>query len=124
MAASCPLLLPQISSDIFHLFPASVLENHLEEIGSSAIVSNNGFFDLDNDNLCMKSGAEKSSMSSKLSFGNVFRSTPVGEIKSADSGEIRVFRNPLLETELAVRNRAPKSAAVTVELTLFIGNMM
>lgn len=107
-----------------------------EQTGSSAMVSRSGFFDLHMDNLCMNSGVENSSISSKFSFGTgaaavlfscqsspALPSTNFGASPDLVMGLTFPPETQCLAVELAVKNKAPMSAAVTTEFTLLMGNM-
>ncbi|MFS7930244.1 hypothetical protein Hanom_Chr04g00341841 [Helianthus anomalus] len=75
------------------------------------MVSNNGFFDLHIEIIFLNSGDENSSSSSKLNLGGVGRF----------SGKTLTL--PILfAPDFATRNSEARSAVVTTELSLFIGN--
>ena len=100
---------------------------YLEQSGSSAMVSSNGFFDLHIDNLCLNSGVEYSSISSKFSLVSpAFSAAGDGMIWEPlpDSASSLILpADACFTEEFALMNRAPMSAAVTTEFSLFIGNM-
>lgn len=91
--------------------------SYLERTGSSSMVSNNGFLDLDMDIRCLNSGVETSSIPSKLSLGTATASSVVSGRTLTFPAETR------FTAELAFMNRAPRSLAVTTEFFLFIGNI-
>lgn len=103
-----------ISTRLYH-----VNNFHLETRGSSVIVSNAGLRDLHADILYLYSGTGNPSPPTSIP-GKL----PTVAAVSSNSGEIRTFPAVIrLVADLAAIKNTATSAAVTTEVTRFIGNM-
>lgn len=108
-----------ISTRLYH-----VNNFHLETRGSSVIVSNAGLRDLHADILYLYSGTGNPSPPTSIPGKLPTVAAVVAAAVSSNSGEIRTFPAVIrLVADLAAIKNTATSAAVTTEVTRFIGNM-